>query len=37
MDIALLIVYSIKEVMKEMVKYVGKVKNAMTIVIKGTV
>lgn len=37
MDIALLIVYSIQEVMKEMVKYVGNVKNAMTIVIKGTV
>ena len=37
MDVALLIVYSIKEVMKEMMKYAGKVRNAMTIVIKGTV
>lgn len=37
MDVALLIVCSIKEVMKELMKYAGKVKSAMTMVIKGTV
>jgi len=36
MDVVLVIVYSIKEVMKEIIKYAGKAKNAMTIVRKGT-
>lgn len=37
MDVALLTLYSIKEVMKEMMKCAEKVKKAMAIVINGTV
>lgn len=37
MDVALLIVFSIKKMVKELMKYAGKVKHAMAIVIKGTV
>lgn len=37
MDVALLIVFSIKKMMKELMKYAGKVKHAMAVVIKGTV